>query len=1781
MNTLTRWSRTLGAATLVVALSAATVVVTAAPADAAVVRPFTLNYNGEVYGDYILTGNGNSVCPIASSPADPFGEPIANCAGAQARTNTSSSAINDSYYMRWADVDSSAATYNSSQSTITIPAGARVAYARLNWSGDTGTVRLADSTVSALPGCNTRQFLAGGGTAVLPAGTPESTSVRFSVDGTTAAHAPQVISRDALANVPASQPQFYTAYANVTSRFSGLATGAPITLTTGNVWSPQGFGCYSGWSLTVVYAYDTPNADAPTKKQIFLYDGHVRQSSTDAATTVTVSGFRAAAIGTRVGVTAFEGDSAIVGDQFSVDGTVRSEPSTFETTNFFNSSTDSSTNPVVPNNMSVDAKSFVVPVAAGATSATATFATSGDTYLASGLVVSVPTAALAVTTTAPAGPYIEGDPVTYTVTVTSPGFAAAGVSTSNGIADCARSLGDLSADETVTFTCAGTAASDDYTVTTTATATGVSGASAPLAVDVIHPAVEITKTADKASYTTGDTIIFTIAVENTGDVALAGVTVTDAKVASCAATIATLAVAGVTSYTCTTTAPVSGDANTASVTASYATGRTVTDSSTVAAPTLGTVAGRVFADRDDDGVVDTGEAGISGVSIALTGTTTAGAPVTASTVTGATGGYRFTGIAAGIYEVSETQPAAFDDGIDTPGTNSAAAGNDAFAVTLASGQNSSGSLFAELATSGLAGSVFVDLDGDGARDAGEAGLADVAVTLSGVDSDGNAVEFGTTTAAGGAYSFTGLRAGTYAVTETQPAGYGDGSAAAGTAGGTVASANSVAAIALPARTNTTGYAFGDTVGSLTGAVYVDDDGDGVRDVGEAGIAGVMVRLTGTDTAGAITPATTTTSSTGDYAFSGLLAGTYAITETQPAPYGNGIVSVGSAGGTSGTNTVTGIALAAGGSGSGYLFGETAAALSGAVFVDADADGVRDAGEAGLAGVTVTLTGTDANGDIAPATATTSSTGEYTFAGLLRGTYTITETQPAGYGAGTAVAGTSGGTTSANASTRISLVAGTAATGYLFGETTGSLAGAVFHDADGDGTRDAGEPGIVDVAVALSGTDALGAAVTTTTTTDSDGGYSFSGLLAGTYTLSETQPDSYGDGPVVAGTAGGTVSAGAVSEIELSGGEDATGYLFAETSGSLSGAVYSDLDGDGVRDAGEPGIAGVTVTLGGDDATGTIAPVDVVTDGDGDFSFSGLLAGAYIVSETLPAGYGPAGATAGTEGGTTGPDSVSGILLTAGASGSGYLFGHTTAGIAGVVFSDVDGDGSQGADEPGIPGVTATLTGTDVDGAIAPVVASTDSSGAYAFTGLLAGTYAVTETQPTGYADGAETIGSAGGTFEGPDSIVGIELEGGESATGYLFAEERGSITGRVWLDADGDGIDDVLDETGVDSVSVTLYGVDDGAVATASTDADGAYSFGGLTAGAYRVGVAPGAGRVLTVPVQGDASTGSDIDWVTGLSDELLIDLDGRGGTHLTDIDAGIADRVDDLAVELATTDPSARAARAAAAPSVTVGDPVRYYATVSNRGNSPVDGAILTVTFPASLRLATATGDGWTCATVGLVATCETPELVLPGGTLPTVTLAGAAVSAGGGSVAASVAFRDGTVDSVQDDNATAAALVVVAAEVEPTPDPDPTETPDPTDTPTPDPSESPTPEPTQSPIPSQSPTPTAAPTAVPVPTTAPTAPPTAVPGPVTDPTVAPTASPTIAPTVPAAGTPTPTPAAAAPGATPAAPTTPTATGGLAFTGAEVAPIVAIALLLILGGVFALTIRRRRRVRG
>src|SRR5438874_2788648 len=111
--------------------------------------------------------------------------------------------------------------------------------------------------------------------------------------------------------------------------------------------------------------------------------------------------------------------------------------------------------------------------------------------------------------------------------------------------------------------------------------------------------------------------------------------------------------------------------------------------------------------------------------------------------------------------------------------------------------------------------------------------------------------------------------------------------------------------------------------------------------------------------------------------------------------------------------------------------------------------------------------------------------------------------------------------------------------------TASVSGTVFDDIDFSGTQDPGEGGLGGVTLHLTGTDDQGHAVDLTVQTDDSGHYSFTGLRAGTYTLTEDEPALYVSSSNHAGSAGGTVNGDVISGIVLGNGQQADGYTFGE------------------------------------------------------------------------------------------------------------------------------------------------------------------------------------------------------------------------------------------------------------------------------------------------------------------------------------------------------------------------------------------------------------------------------------------------------------------------------------------------------------------------------------------------------------------------------------------------------------------------------------------------------------
>jgi len=333
--------------------------------------------------------------------------------------------------------------------------------------------------------------------------------------------------------------------------------------------------------------------------------------------------------------------------------------------------------------------------------------------------------------------------------------------------------------------------------------------------------------------------------------------------------------------------------------------------------------------------------------------------------------------------------------------------------------------------------------------------------------------------------------------------------------------------------------------------------------------------------------------------------------------------------------------------------------------------------------------------------------------------------------------------------------------YLFGDVLPvTLRGLVYEDTNGNGAFTLGELGIAGVTLTLSGTNGLNQAISATATTAADGTYSFSTdsnglqLRPGTYQIVETLPSGYLASAATVGTvngiADGTVaSATKISSIALTSGQNGINYLFGDVLPvTLRGLVYQDTNGNNAFNAGEPGIASVTLTLSGTNGLNQAISATATTAADGTYSFSTdsngnqLRPGTYQIVETLPSGYLTGAAAVGTvnnvaDGTVASATKISSIALTSGQNGINYLFGNVRAiNIGGTVYQDSNGNNHFNAGEPGMSGVILTLSGTNNLGQAITATTTTLANGTYSFStdsntnALRPGTYQVTETQPT-------------------------------------------------------------------------------------------------------------------------------------------------------------------------------------------------------------------------------------------------------------------------------------------------------------------------------------------------------------------------------------------------------------------------------------------------------------------
>lgn len=411
----------------------------------------------------------------------------------------------------------------------------------------------------------------------------------------------------------------------------------------------------------------------------------------------------------------------------------------------------------------------------------------------------------------------------------------------------------------------------------------------------------------------------------------------------------------------------------------------------------GSISGAVLADTDDDG---DGDAPLENVVLRLLDglgnpvLDGLGDPVT--TLTLADGGYSFPGLPPGDYRVVQDQPANYASVSDTDGPNDNVIGN-ATPIAVAAGSNNGGNDFVEIELGVISGYVRTDDDNNGG---GDTGLGGVVLNL--LDAAGNPVLDGlggpiqVATNASGFYQFTLVPAGSYRVSQNQPAGYASVSDVDGANNNLIGDETPV--VMTPGLVVANRDFVEIAYGAISGSVLADVDDNGSGDAPLANVTLTLLDGSGNpvdgepDTSG-VQLVTAVTGSLGGYRFDHLLPGTYQVSETQPSGYAS--VSDADGGNPNLIGNITPITVNPGQEVGGRDFIEIElGAISGYVF----------AGSTPLGGITLTLL--DENGDpvdgdpdtpgVQPITTVTDGVGFYQFSGVRPGVYQIGQTQPYGY-----------------------------------------------------------------------------------------------------------------------------------------------------------------------------------------------------------------------------------------------------------------------------------------------------------------------------------------------------------------------------------------------------------------------------------------------------------------------------------------------------------------------------------------------------------------------------------------------------------------------------------------------------------------------------------------------------------------------------------------------------------------------------------------------------------------
>jgi len=673
-----------------------------------------------------------------------------------------------------------------------------------------------------------------------------------------------------------------------------------------------------------------------------------------------------------------------------------------------------------------------------------------------------------------------------------------------------------------------------------------------------------------------------------------------------------------------------------------------------------------------------------------------------------------------------------------------------------------------------------------------------------------------------------------------------------------------------------------------------------------------------------------------------------------------------------------------------------------VWNDQNGNGIQDAGEPGIDGLTVRLTtdgvttALDFNGHPAiTTTGTPTQHGYYQFTSICPGTYTVVvdETNlPKGFKPTTSPVGADPGKDSNVNPAKITIATNgtseqTIDFGYLI-PCKGTIGDTVWLDKNRNGKQDFGvDVGIAGVTVLLYQN---GNPNPQTSITDGNGKYSFNGVCPNIpYTVKVgSAPSNYT--PIIQSSDGNDFTPDdsndpngtAVTLLTSDTGAIINnptvdfGYV-APCEGAIGDYVWLDKNRNGVQDTGDTGIKDIEVQLL--DQSGNLQPAVAVTDGNGYYRFSAVCPyidyTVKVVSSPLLSNYTPISpfSNSGNDlepADSNNPDGTAVTLPTTTGEMNNLTvdFGYTPPLCDGVIGNRVWLDQNRNGIDDNEPGIAAVTVGLYAENNVLIGTTDTDGNGDYRFSNICPNIlYTVkVNTPPSGFTPTSIPVIGGGNIPPSGDGNVLVDKDSNDPMGttvmlptsdnqnsnltvdfGYV-APCTGTIGDSVWLDLNRDGIQDD-NEPGIPKVTLQLFDSLFQIYQTAITDPYGRYQFNGLCPDIlYKVTVVPSSlpeGYYLTSPHS--SSSGNDGIGNAGIDKDCNNpELDGTAVTLSTDlltnstVDFGYIAPLVGISIVKYTNGIDAPTAPG---PDVVVGSTVNWTYIVTNYGEVPLSNVTVT----------------------------------------------------------------------------------------------------------------------------------------------------------------------------------------------------------------------------------------------